>query len=443
MKLRLQIRQSADKSYPWEFSGPSFRIGRDPACELAVQGDGCQSVSWNHARVELTSQGAFVTDLGSSNGTYVNGQRIAARTALHPADLIELGRTGPKLQVVELELDGAVAVAGDPSAQLTAFEALPVAPGPRVTPAIQEKGKATPLGVAPEASASQSGGTTRILLAKLQSSQRRSMILVGASLFGIGAVVAIALFVILPIVGIVLWKSKAHDNPAPPPAPPAVALTPAEVYKQLLHSTAWVVVIQDPRTGLASTGSGSLVDRQRKLVLTNHHVVGDKDVAHVFFPQFQDGRAIEQRKFYIERKDTVGIVGRVVARDIKRDLALIELERVPEDVPQLKVAEASAEEGNSVFSIGNPGKMEDAMWQYTTGTVRQVHHFRWGYRDDGLQREAWVVETQSPVNHGDSGGPVVNDQCELVAVVAGGATDANLRSWFIDRREVVALLSGH
>jgi S1-C subfamily serine protease len=440
MKVRLQIRQSAEKSYPWEFSGPAFRIGRDPACELAMQGDGCQSVSWSHARVELTAQGAFVSDLGSSNGTYVNGRRIAARTPLHLEDLIELGRTGPKLQVAELELDGAVVVAADSSPQATAFEALPVAPGPRITPAASAKGKAPPGAVVPVAAESHSGGTTRILLAKLQSSQRRSMFLVGASLFGIGAVVALVLFVILPI--IVLWKSKARDNPSPPPAPAPVALTPAEVYKQLIHSTAWVVVIMDERTGFASLGSGSLVDRQRRLVLTNHHVVRDKDIAHVFFPQFQDGRAIEQKKYYIERRDTLGITGRVVARDIKRDLALIELERVPDDVPQLKLAEASAEEGHSVFSIGNPGKMEDAMWQYTTGTVRQVHLYRWGY-NDGLQREAWVVETQSPVNHGDSGGPVVNDQCELVAVVAGGAGDANLRNWFIDRREVEALLNGH
>jgi S1-C subfamily serine protease len=170
----------------------------------------------------------------------------------------------------------------------------------------------------------------------------------------------------------------------------------------------------------------------------------DKDFARVFFPQFQDGRAIEQRQYYIDRVDTLGIVGHVVTRDIKRDLALIELERVPDDVPQLKLAEASPEEGHNVFSIGNPGKdmRADPLWVYTTGTVRQVHRFHWAY-GDGHQREAWVVETQSPVNHGDSGGPVVNDQCELVAVVAGGAGDENLRNWFIDRREVEALLSGH
>jgi S1-C subfamily serine protease len=442
MKLRLQIRQSADKSYSWESGGPAFRIGRDPACELAMKGDGCQSVSWNHARVELTPQGAYVSDLGSSNGTYVNGQRIAARTALHPGDVIELGRTGPKLQIAEIELNGAV-VAAAAAPQATAFEALPLAGGPRIMPAVSARGRAAPPAAVPAvAGDSQSGGTTRMMLVKLQSSQRRSMFLVGASLFGIGVVVAIVLFVILPIVGIVIWKSRSHDNPAPAPAPAAAGLTPAEVYKKLLPSTAWVVVIMDPQSGRASLGSGSLVDRSRRLVITNHHVVGDKDLAKVFFPHFEGGKAVEQKQYYLQRADALGINGRVLARDVKRDLALIQLERVPEEVPVLQLAEESPEQGNTVFSIGNPGLMDVAMWQYTTGTVRQVHHHRWGY-GDGLQREAWVVETQSPVNHGDSGGPVVNDQGELVAVVAGGAGGANLMNWFIDRREVEALLNGH
>src|SRR5262249_45645738 len=162
----------------------------------AMQGDGCQSVSWNHARVELTPQGAFVSDLGSSNGTYVNGQRIEARTALHPGDVIELGRTGPKLQIAAIELNGAM-VASAASPQATAFEALPQAGGPRIMPAVSARGRAAPLAVTPAGAgdSQSSGGTTRMMLVKLQSSQRRSMFLVGASLFGIGVVVALVLFV--------------------------------------------------------------------------------------------------------------------------------------------------------------------------------------------------------------------------------------------------------
>src|SRR4029077_16354727 len=74
MRLRLQVRQSADKSFSWELTAPVARVGRDPSCELSLQGEGTQSVSWNHARLELHGDGVFITDVGSSNGTYVNGK---------------------------------------------------------------------------------------------------------------------------------------------------------------------------------------------------------------------------------------------------------------------------------------------------------------------------------------------------------------------------------
>ena len=58
-----------------------------------------------------------------------------------------------------------------------------------------------------------------------------------------------------------------------------------------------------------------------------------------------------------------------------------------------------------------------------------------------VMRKAHVMETQSPVNHGDSGGPVVNDEGALVAVVSSGMekqgdNTVHLMSWCIDVREV-------
>ena len=77
-------------SAPWvALWGPPVSIGRDPASTLALA-DG--STSWAHARVELRDGRWYVFDLGSSNGTWVNGVRVP----WHPfadGDQVQLGTT--------------------------------------------------------------------------------------------------------------------------------------------------------------------------------------------------------------------------------------------------------------------------------------------------------------------------------------------------------------
>jgi S1-C subfamily serine protease len=223
------------------------------------------------------------------------------------------------------------------------------------------------------------------------------------------------------------------------------------IYQRLLKSTVWVVVprSKDPSTNrlLVATGSGSLVDRARRLVLTNYHVVGkDGDNVLVAFPVHQNGKtvAVAERAFYQNLiSKGGGIRGKVVAREPKCDLALIQLETVPEDARQLPLAHESASPGQDVHSVGNPGQ-SGALWVYTPGKVRQVYHHKWhtGSGKDRLDLEAKIVETQSPINRGDSGGPLVNNKGELVGVTQGHLLDAQQLSLFIDVSEVRDFLKG-
>jgi pSer/pThr/pTyr-binding forkhead associated (FHA) protein len=50
-------------------------------------------VSGKHGQIEITDQGVYLTDLGSSNGTYVNEAKLAPnmRTQVGPDDVIRLG----------------------------------------------------------------------------------------------------------------------------------------------------------------------------------------------------------------------------------------------------------------------------------------------------------------------------------------------------------------
>src|SRR5262249_31586996 len=118
---------------------------------------------------------------------------------------------------------------------------------------------------------------------------------------------------------------------------------------------------------------------------------------------------------------------------------LIELEAPPGPLPELKLAPESASAGDFVHSFGNPGT-SDAYWIYTSGTVRQVYHKRVVY-GNGQVVEALMLETQAPINPGDSGGPVVNDRGDLVGVSASYRSAAQLVSNCIDVSEVRAFLA--
>jgi S1-C subfamily serine protease len=214
-----------------------------------------------------------------------------------------------------------------------------------------------------------------------------------------------------------------------------------KLYQRLLKSTVWVLSVEDDR--IVASGTGSLVDLQRRLVVTNFHVVDDNDEVFAFFPARAGGLVIPERSYYLEMaKKRQGIPGKVLARDKKKDLALVQLDVLPDGVQEVKLARDSAKTAQRVHSVGNPGK-SGALWVYSKGDVRQVYHKVWkagGSGDREYEFDAQVVETQSPTNAGDSGGPVVNDRGELVGVTQGTVRDAQLLGLAIDVSEVKALL---
>lgn len=212
----------------------------------------------------------------------------------------------------------------------------------------------------------------------------------------------------------------------------------ATVYKKTLHSVVWVI---SPRDRGEAQGSGTLVDREKRLILTNYHVVEDHPRAKVFFPYFRDGKPVAEKSYYKDHAKDLAIGGKVIAVEKTVDLALIQLDHLPSGVTAVPVAAKSVEPGQTVHSIGNTGK-SDALWGYVAGKVRQVYKKEWRAKleDRTLRFKAEVVETDSATNPGDSGGPLLNDKGELVGVTQGGAIDAQLVSTFVDVTEVQRLL---
>lgn len=72
-------------------AGERMSVGKDETNDIALDGD--ETVSRLHAVLEQFPAGWCVTDLGSSNGTFVNGERIFAPQRLRHGDEVRVGRT--------------------------------------------------------------------------------------------------------------------------------------------------------------------------------------------------------------------------------------------------------------------------------------------------------------------------------------------------------------
>jgi predicted component of type VI protein secretion system len=79
-------------------------IGRDLGCQLRFNDS---SVSRRHLRIDVGDDGIRAEDLGSRNGSYVNGRLLVAPYALKGGEEIRIGRRSFRVTVVEIADDAA------------------------------------------------------------------------------------------------------------------------------------------------------------------------------------------------------------------------------------------------------------------------------------------------------------------------------------------------
>jgi S1-C subfamily serine protease len=82
-------------------------LGRHPLSDVRFDAERDLDVSSRHAAIVRKTEGFVLQDLGSRNGTFVNGKRITTDTLLHAGDVIGFGANGPALEftVIEAEQD--------------------------------------------------------------------------------------------------------------------------------------------------------------------------------------------------------------------------------------------------------------------------------------------------------------------------------------------------
>jgi putative nucleotidyltransferase with HDIG domain len=86
--IRFQCLEGCASGRSFEFESDSVLLGRDRDCAVCLEDEAC---SRHHARIDATSSGYRITDLDSTNGLWVNGQRLK-EAVLVQGDRITLGR---------------------------------------------------------------------------------------------------------------------------------------------------------------------------------------------------------------------------------------------------------------------------------------------------------------------------------------------------------------
>jgi pSer/pThr/pTyr-binding forkhead associated (FHA) protein len=88
IKVLLIVVQGKPEGKTIPLTGPTFKIGRSEACHLRPNSD---LISREHAEISLGEEAATIKDLGSRNGTMLNGRTLTGTAILKSGDLVQIG----------------------------------------------------------------------------------------------------------------------------------------------------------------------------------------------------------------------------------------------------------------------------------------------------------------------------------------------------------------
>jgi S1-C subfamily serine protease len=210
-------------------------------------------------------------------------------------------------------------------------------------------------------------------------------------------------------------SAPARTVAAARPAP--AKLTPEAIYRRAAPG---VVVISATQTDTVPAtfftpkssqkvqigGSGFVIDRKGDIV-TNDHVVQGATNVRVGF----SGGSTYPAK--------------VVGKDASTDLAVIRVSTPAGALHPLRLADSGAVQvGDTVFAIGNPFGLDRTM---TAGIVSATGRDIQAPNGQGIPN---AIQTDAPINHGNSGGPLLNSFGRVVGIndqiESGGTVDGNV-----------------
>ncbi len=128
IQLVMRTGPTPSKSFP--LSKSEIIVGRDATCDIVINDP---EISRRHARLSLQGDVYLLDDLGSTNGTFVDGQRLMGPHPLQPGDLILFGEN-VSMSYEAIPIDADATIMAGPGQPTTP----PVPAPPPVTPPVQE-----------------------------------------------------------------------------------------------------------------------------------------------------------------------------------------------------------------------------------------------------------------------------------------------------------------
>jgi Inner membrane component of T3SS, cytoplasmic domain len=96
VRLVVERSPSLEEGNEFPLNSAPVTVGRGGQNDLVLSGD--EFASARHARIEVRGDGAWVQDLESTNGTYVNGSRVAGAQRLDAGDVLRVGETDLRVE---------------------------------------------------------------------------------------------------------------------------------------------------------------------------------------------------------------------------------------------------------------------------------------------------------------------------------------------------------
>jgi S1-C subfamily serine protease len=198
-----------------------------------------------------------------------------------------------------------------------------------------------------------------------------------------------------------------------------------------------VVVIQDIVVGYTMFGQQAYSSQQgsgfvtvvnnQKVVVTNNHVI---DGAINITVTFADGNSY---------------VATVLGHDSKADLAILSVDNIPSSAVGLTLVNSnSLSVGDPVIAVGSPYGLQGTL---TTGVISALGRTIVESDDTGRETQAIpdTIQTSTPINSGNSGGPLLNYAGEVVGITTAGISESQGLGFAIPSstimREITTLIS--
>ncbi|HEX8743402.1 MAG TPA: trypsin-like peptidase domain-containing protein [Thermoleophilaceae bacterium] len=415
----LEIVSGADAGRTANVRGDQFTLGREGTTNLVLRD---AKASRRHVSLkELPDGRVELTDLGSRNGTFVNGQQVTGTTVLNGGEEIRIGDT-----VLRAVREQQAAVPPPPPGAAPAPPAQPQQPPPPIAPPFTPPAQPQPPAQAP----AQAPGARPVVTQSAAppppgpsaSTMQRLVIQRGlkrVTIIGI-AVLALLVIVIGGLVTGILGGGGGDDE-----------LSNAEVVDKSRPRT--VLVVTNKGFGSGGRGSGWVWDASEGIIVTNAHVTaggesytvstGDKLTISIDTDVKIDGEEAREAK----------VLGEATCEDI----AVLKVDETEglETIPRVP-SKKELKVGEDVVVVGYPSTInltqgqaqQDADLTGNAGVISTVSTTfpaipGEGPDDPTVGPYKDAILTDAVINQGNSGGPLVNHEAKLVGMNSAQRTD--------------------